>query len=204
MTLQSIPAWSSRALQGLAYWVGYQHSFGIAEHLSEGAIATEFLRLMVAHRETGRTLEPEVMYRHIPELAENPMFVNSRMRADLVVSRECRNRRDCSFTAGVVEAIIEVKHSRSQYSKVIEDIDLLGNLRVKSAAAIRGFLLYVSINKRPRFTDRFGAGNGTRTDQTPNGTPFKVRRVCRATQRVPLRNESAIGHYVVLIEVLKH
>jgi hypothetical protein len=200
--LQTIPVWSSRALQGLAYWIGYQHSFGVADRLSEGAIATEFMRLMIVHREVGRTLETEVMYRHIPEISENPLFVSSRMRADLIVSRGGRKRRDHPFAPGAVEAVVEVKHSRSQHSKVLDDIDLLGDLRRFSGAAIRGFLLYAAVNKRPRFTDILGAGNGTIVESTPKGTRYKVRRVCRATQRVPFRNQSAIGHYVVLIEVV--
>jgi len=202
MGLPSIPAWSSRALQGLAYWLGYQHSIGIAERLSEGAIATEFLRLMVVHREAGRVLEPEVLYQHVSELADSAMFNKSRMRADLVVSKGGRRGRKYVFPRGAVEAMIEVKHSRSRFSKVLDDIDRLGKLRDISDSVIRGFLLYASINRRPRFTGSDGAGDSTTVKKTPNGTRYKVRRVCRATQRVPSRNTSAIGHYVVLIEVV--
>jgi hypothetical protein len=35
--LPSIPDWVSPALQGLAYWLGSQHAFGLAENISEGA-----------------------------------------------------------------------------------------------------------------------------------------------------------------------
>lgn len=107
------------------------------------------------------------------------------------------------FLQGAVEAIIEVKHNRSQFSKVLEDIDFLGRQRRQGGASIRGFLIYASVSERPaQFTDPFGAAPGHRVITSPLGTRYKVRRVCRATSRIPSRNEGAFGHYAVLLEVI--
>lgn len=203
MGLDDIPNWASPALQGLAFWLGYQHAYGIGNHLSEGAIATEFQRLMVAHREGGRALEPEVMYRHVPELAANPAIRESRARADLIVSHNGRSDRSRPYPAGAVEALIEVKHNRSQIAKVWEDIDFLGEQRAFSPG-IRAFLIYASVGKRPtHFTDDTGAApSGARIQQTTNGTRYKIRRVCRATSRIPQTNTLASGHYALMIEVI--
>ena len=201
MGLEDIPKWASPALQGLAFWLGYQHAYGIAERLSEGAIATEFLRLMVAHCDSNRALESEVLYRHVPEVAFQRKSIGSCDRADLVVATTRRKARNLAFPPASVEAIIEVKHNRSQFAKVWEDIDRLGQQRKLSKARIRCFLIYASVAKRPRFTDDSGAAT-SRIATSPCGTRYKIRRVCRATSRIPSKNPDASGHYAILIEVI--
>jgi len=203
MALTSIPNWTSRALQGLAYWLGYQDAYGIGERLSEGAIATEFLRLMVAHKDPGRVLEPEVMYRHIPEFTKKPSLRNSRIRADLVVANEARRSRYTAFPQGSIEAVIEVKHGRSQKAKVLEDIDMLGDHLKFAKWSIRGFLLYASVSKMPFFVDEDGGGRKTKIEHTEKGTRYKVRRVCRAISRISNSTAGPRGNYALIVEVLE-
>lgn len=199
--LPSIPDWAAPSLQGLAYWLGSQNTMGLAANISEGAIAWELSRLVFTHRTPGRFLEAEVQYRHVPELNAQQQLARSRERADLVIANVTRSDRGISYQPGEVEAIIEVKHNRSRKQLVWEDIDYLGEQRMKSKD-IRSFLIYTSVNERPdEFTDKLGAAILPRNRKTPNQTSYRIRRVCRATQRIPGKNKNAIGHYAVLIEV---
>lgn len=63
--IPSIPSWAG-SLQGLSYWLGSQHCARLAGNVSEGAIAWELMRLVHAHRDDGRFLEAEVLYRLYP------------------------------------------------------------------------------------------------------------------------------------------
>lgn len=197
----AIPDWAAPALQGLAYWLGSQHSLGLASNISEGAITWELMRQVFTHRMPARHLEAEVFYRHIPEFRSGGVAITSRERADLVIARTVRADRATSFATGDVEAVLEVKHSRSRKDLVWQDIDYLAEQRNKNPA-VRAFLIYASINERPSdFTSADGAAIAPRNRETPNGSKYRVRRVCRATKVIPSKNKSAIGHYAVLIEV---
>lgn len=199
-TLDPIPSWSSRALRGLAFWLGYQDAYGIASHLSEGAIATEFLRLALAHGQ-GRVYEPEVMYRDIEELSQESVFTGSARRADLVVARDKRRDQEANYPNGTVEAIIEIKHGRSLKPKVFEDLDRLGTV-VRLAPRIRGFLLYASVSGCRQFVDAWGTGRRSKILSTDEGTLYKVRRVCRAVSRFSHVENEPAGHFAVLVEAL--
>jgi len=201
--LPDIPNWASPALQGLTYWLGSQHALGLAANISEGAIAWELSRLLFAHRDAKRILEAEVLYRHIPELNVRGQLETSLDRADLVIANRARPSRDEPYALGCVEALIEIKHSRSQKRLVWQDIDFLGAQRQASRKRVRAFMIYASVNQRPAdFTDGSGAAVKPRNRNSPNQqTPYRVRRVCRATSRIPSQNSGAIGHYAVLIEV---
>jgi len=200
--LPSNPDWASPALQGLTYWLGSQHALGLAANISEGAIAWELSRLLFAHRDDKRVLESEVLYRDIPEFAGDSSLVGSLQRADLAISRRKRKDRDSPYREGDVEAVLEIKHNRSQKWLLWKDIDRLGRRRATSKR-IRAFLIYASVNERPaEFTQDGGAAIKPRTRNSPSGaTKYRVRRVCRATARIPEQNLTAVGHYAILIEV---
>ncbi len=200
--LPSIPDWASPALQGLAYWLGSQYTLGLAANVSEGAIAWELSRLLFAHRDERRVLEAEVLYRDIPEFAANRSLATSRERADLVIARRRRTDRDVPYTNGDIEAVIEIKHGRSRKRLVWNDIDFLGQCRAASKE-IRAFLIYASVNERPaEFTEDTGRAARPRTRPTPSKkTRYRIRRVCRATSRIPEENRKARGHYTILIEI---
>jgi len=197
----AIPDWAAPALQGLAYWLGSQYTLGLASNISEGAITWELMRQVFTHRMLERHLEAEVFYRHIPEFRSTGVAPNSRERADLVISRTIRTDRSTAYAEGDVEAVIEVKHSRSRKDLVWQDIDYLAERRAKNPA-VRAFLIYASINERPSdFTNPDGAAITPRSQGTPKGNRYRVRRVCRATKIIPSKNRFATGHYAVLIEV---
>jgi hypothetical protein len=199
--IAAIPDWAAPSLQGLAYWLGSQYSLGLAANISEGAIAWELLRQVFTHRMLPRHLEAEVFYRHIPEFRHTGVARNSRERADLVIATAVRADRTASYLPGDVEAVVEIKHSRSRKDLVWQDIDYLAERRANSPG-VRAFLIYASINERPRdFTNAEGAAITPRNRQTPSGSKYRVRRVCRATKIIPAKNKSATGHYAVLIEV---
>ena len=196
-----IPDWAAPSLQGLAYWLGSQHSLGLAVNVSEGAIAWELMRQVFTHRIPARYLEAEVLYRHIPEFLATGVPKNSRERADLVISRVIRADRTVSYAAGDIEAVIEIKHNRSRKDLVWQDIDYLAECRAKHPA-VRAFLIYASINERPDdFTNQDGSSKTPGNRQTSKGSRYRVRRVCRATKIIPSKNRNATGHYAVLIEV---
>jgi hypothetical protein len=201
--LPDIPQWASPALQGLTYWIGSQYALGLAANISEGAIAWELSRLLFAHRDAKRILEAEVLYRHIPELNADGQLDGLRDRADLVIASRARPNRDEPYAVGSVEALIEIKHSRSPKRLVWQDIDFLGAQRQASHKHVRAFMIYASVNQRPaNFTQRSGAAIKPRNRTSPSQqTPYRVRRVCRATSLIPRQNPKAIGHYAVLIEV---
>ncbi|MBH9575273.1 hypothetical protein [Inhella proteolytica] len=197
----AIPDWASPALQGLCFWLGSQHTLGLAANISEGAIAWELMRLVFTHRLPDRHLEAEVFYRHIPEFLASGVANDSRERADLAIAKKARMDRGTSYATGDVEAVIEVKHSRSRKDLIWQDIDYLGERRSKSPA-VRAFLIYASINERPEdFTNIDGSAITPRYQVTPSGTKYRVRRVCRATKIIPSKNKNATGHYAILIEV---
>lgn len=196
-----IPDWAAPALQGLAYWLGSQHELRLAANISEGAIAWELMRQVFTHRIAERYLEAEVFYRHIPELSQDGGLSDSRARADLIITNVERANRSASYAVGNVEAVIEIKHNRSRKDLVWEDIDFLAKQRSKHPE-LRAFLIYASINERPEyFTNEKGAGITSKTQSTPNGSRYRVRRVCRATKMIPMNNKRAVGHYAVLVEV---
>jgi len=196
-----IPSWAGPALQGLSYWLGSQHCARLAGNVSEGAIAWELMRLVHTHRDDGRFLEAEVLYRHVPELNEGAVN-GSNERADLVIANTRRADRTESYRRGEVEAVIEIKHNRSRKSLVWADLDYLAERRSK-CRTIRAFFIYASIDERPsEFTNRDGSSITPRNQLTPSKKHgFKVRRTCRATQIIPGKNGKAKGHYSILIEV---
>lgn len=199
--IAAIPDWASPALQGLCYWLGSQYTLGLAANISEGAIAWELMRLVFTHRLPDRHLEAEVFYRHIPEFLASGVAKNARDRTDLVIAKRDRTDRTTSYSTGDVEAVIEVKHSRSRKDLVWQDIDYLGERR-SQIPAVRAFLIYASINERPmEFTNSDGSAITPRYQTTPKGTKYRVRRVCRATKIIPSKNKNATGHYAILIEV---
>lgn len=196
-----IPDWAAPALQGLTYWLGSQHTLGLAANISEGAIAWELIRQVFTHNLADRYVEAEVFYKHIPELNQHGELKNSRERADLVIANTQRSDRSASYSIGDVEAAIEIKHSRSRKDLIWKDIDYLSEQRAKHPE-LRAFLIYASINERPSdFTDDTGAAITPRNRRTPNGSRYRVRRVCRATHIIPSKNKKASGHYAILIEV---
>ena len=200
-TVPPIPDWAGPALQGLAYWLGSQHSLGLAANVSEGAIAWELMRQVFTYRLPDRHIEAEVFYRHIPELNQQQQLAKSRERADLVVTNARRSDRGASYGMGEIEAVIEIKHNRSRKDLVWQDIDYLARQRA-AHPELRAFLICATIYERPdEFTDDTGASITPRNRKTPNGSRYRVRRVCRATSRIPSKNKSARGHYAVLIEV---
>jgi hypothetical protein len=199
--LAPIPDWAAPALQGLAYWLGSQHALGLAANISEGAIAWELIRQVFTHRLAGRYVEAEVFYRHIPEVNPEPGALESNERADLVITKAPRPDRSTAFGEHDVEAVIEIKHSRSRKDLVWTDIDFLAAQRSRHPE-LRAFLIYASLDERPEdFTESNGAAMDPRDARTKLGSRYRVRRVCRATQIIPSNNKHAKGHYAVLIEV---
>ncbi len=202
MSLPEIPKWTSRSLQGLAYWLGYQDALGVSTRLSEGAIATEVLKQMSFHRDKNMIIEPEVLYRHIPELEESKKRTDTNIRADLVIAFNKRADKRIPHILGSVEAVIEIKHNRSQKRKIYKDIDRMSNQGASSNGRVRGFLLYASLSTTPRFVDENGTARNVKIETTDSGTRYKVRRVCKALPKADKKKDLIPGHYAILIEVI--
>jgi len=133
-------------MRGLAYWLGSQHTLAMDSRVNEGAIAQSLSKLLFVHRDDGRHIETEVLYRHVPELNRGNELDRSQERADLVLANCRRLDRRQPYGAGEVEAIIEIKHFRSPEALMWKDIDYLGEQRRK-CNKLRTFLVYASVDK---------------------------------------------------------
>ncbi len=200
--LLRIPDWSDQALQMLSFWLGYQHSIGIKGNLSEGAIAWELFRLISGKLSSEQFAHTEVMYSKIPEFASQVEVANRRFRADVVIAaKSAIPRSGDQFPRGAVKEVVEVKHNQSGVSQVWSDIDYMSNIGVDPPGSPRMFMIYASIEARPKWFVR-SDGTAVRTLlHTKNESPYKVRCVKRAMRLSSGRNENSNGNYAVLIEV---
>lgn len=202
--LPGIPDWSGQALQMLSFWLGYQHSIGIGirGNLSEGAIAWELFRLISGKLLNGHFAHTEIMYSKIPEFTSQVEVADRRFRADVVIAAQsAAPGTGEQFAEGAVKEVVEVKHNQSSITQVWSDIDYMSNVSTNSSVNPRMFMIYASIEERPK---RFVKSDGTALramQYTENKSPFKVRCVKRAMRLSAGRNKNFSGNYAILIEV---
>lgn len=209
--LDSIP----KAMQSLAFWVGYQHSQLPHRALPEAALVSEFYRLLTARIGEEDLLVPECAYSLLGVAPEEA----GRERIDIVIAEHKGNEEVVRSTRPThklrgVKALIEVKRAHAPTANIKQDLLRLSRCltdKPQTQASPRAFLLLVSeahgtpaISRDVRLLD--DKGHALRHAQRVAVTPtrhvlLRVRRVCRASSSNRTKTPRST-HYVVLVEVL--
>jgi len=182
MKRNKLPNWVDSTLEGLAYWLGYNHELFHQYPLSEGAITAEVLRLISRKLEGPERVDCEVMIKNI---IGNGLGFNQE-RVDIVIKNE-----------GIIIAAIEVKRYQATRAMIDSDLHRLSEIK-RNTPDISCFLLLASEKKRPK---EFVNESGESIKKLEMDYPFKVavRRVCKAGSS--FRNYDA-ANYACLIEVM--
>jgi hypothetical protein len=61
-TVSTVPTLIQQSMQGLAFWIGYQHHLFSKHDLLEGAVVAEFYRLLSRYAEKSEAVLPERAY----------------------------------------------------------------------------------------------------------------------------------------------
>lgn len=190
-----LPDWSSRLLQGLAYWVAYKNMVFPDYPLREAAIIAEATSLLYVNIYK-LSINCEVMYKDLIGLErkkfsstdEEKVFNDFKdslgaKRIDIIVNnKEKNNLEDC---------LIEVKRILNdnvlEENEIEDDVDRLANyLKFTSNKNARGFVLIVSQDDIPRkfVTDSFMARKAIGKDDffwtIKGNNKYRVRMVRKA------------------------
>lgn len=195
----SIPAWLNRACQGLAFWVGYNHSKYPHHPLSEGAIAAEARNLIMANLSPPKYLMAEVYYTRLWRVKRSSRIADQ-TRADLVVVKSKHpSFSGVSCIGKNVDAVLEIKRWGVSAKLIEEDINRLYNALRHLPNTAKGYLMIVAQIGRPK---KYMKSDGTadrREFTTDSGKKYRVRRVCRAEGSTKGKSR----HYVCVLEALR-
>ena len=182
MKRNKLPSWVDSTLEGLAYWLGYNHELFHQYPLTEGAITAEVLRLISRRLKGPEAVDCEVM---IKNMIGNGLGFNQE-RVDIVIKSE-----------GVIVAAIEVKRYQTTKAMIDSDLHRLSEIK-KNAPDISCFLLLASEKRRPK---EFVNDSGESMNKLDKEYPFNVavRRVCKAGSS--FRNFDT-ANYACLLEVM--
>jgi len=210
-----VPGMIGQAMQGLAFWVGYQHLLLRDHELLEGSITSELYRLMAHYTDCNILIEPEKLYTALGV----PSIDAGNSRADLVVSgypnevelKLARKTNKNKMLAANFYYVVEVKRALAPNFKITADIARLHKCLKAMPGGTRAFLLIVSQARKPRKINGFGdlvTKNGVAAKPSQSRiavsgdflVPIKIRRVCKASASFDAMKSNS-AHYVVLIEV---
>lgn len=211
-----VPGMIGQAMQGLAFWMGYQHLLFRDHELLEGSITAELYRLITHYIDRNTLIEPEKSYTALGV----PSIDAGNSRADLIVSgypNEAalklarKTNKKNKISSANFHYVVEVKRALAPISKIKADIARLHNCLKVMPKGTRAFVLIVSQARKPRKIYGFGdlvAENGVAAKPSQNRiaisedflVPIKIRRVCKASASFDAMKSNS-AHYVVLIEV---
>jgi hypothetical protein len=210
---KTVPKAIQEAMQGLAFWIGYQHRLFPDHDLVEGAVVSELYRLLARHSTSDNWVIPECAYSRFSKFKAT----DEETRADILVALRGDNSHTDVFQeknkVTGVEYVLEIKRSNAPVATLKSDIRRLHECLKGLRKEERAFLIVVSQAAKPQAIRGFGSlvnSNGTASRSLPKSIsaesgvdiPVHVCRVCKATSTFnSKRNGSA--HYVVLIEVLR-
>jgi hypothetical protein len=194
------PAWSEKALQGLAFWIGHRHSLYPNYPLGESALVAETCNLIFANLGPGEILLCERQYTQLVPIGAWPREQGAKSRADLVVLRGLAHTHaeQQKSLVGFLSAVIEVKRASAPKTQIDRDIKRLAIFK-HANPHVRALLFVVAEAHRPK---RFVTAEG-RAILGKNNIPgadahYRVRRACKAAAAFSGK-ESA--HYACIIEV---
>lgn len=198
--LERWPAWSEKALQGLAFWIGHRHSFYPNYPLGESALVAEACNLIFANLGPGEVLLCERQYAQLVRHGAWPSAHGARSRADLVVVTGLSHAQAKAHASlqSFLSAVIEVKRASAPKMQIDQDLARLATFK-HANPTVRALLFVVAEAHRPK---RFVTPEGTailgKNDIPGQDAHFRVRRVCKAAATFSGK-ESA--HYACIIEV---
>src|SRR5260370_34605357 len=137
--------WTQRALQGVAYWMGYRRCLYRDCPLSEGALVAEVCNLIYANLPDHLGLHCEVQYAKLIKSRELPKILQSKIRADLVITEKPAR----AGSDPVPEFIIAVKRASASNGWIDPDLHRLAAARGLCPSA-RAFLFVMCEADRPR------------------------------------------------------
>lgn len=194
------PAWSEKALQGLAFWIGHRHALYPNYPLGESALIAETCNLIFANLGPGEVLLCERQYTQLMPEGAWPRDQGARSRADLtVVSGLTHSQAEVQASLhGYLSAVIEVKRASAPKAQIDQDLKRLAIFK-HANPTVRALLFVVAEAHRPR---RFVAPEGRairgKSDIPGQNAHYRVRRACKAAAAFSGK-ESA--HYACIIEV---
>jgi len=192
------PVFLERALQGLAYWMGYRGAYFHSYPLPEAAIVTEACNLIQSNLGDTQVLRPEVMYRKLVRQASSD--INDLTRVDLaVLSKSAPNPYKENNVSDYVQYVIEVKRGSSTEASIDEDLRRLFEFKNACSHNARALLILASEAKLPeRFVEDAGVSKLHRHDIPNSEGCYHVRRTVKAAHSFE-RKEHA--NYVCVVEV---
>jgi hypothetical protein len=198
--VSGLPGWAG-ALQGIAYWIGWNHTRYPHWSLTEGALVGELQRLIAGNILSNQMLCAEVDVKdlcslHPGELDGSDQFGTGRV--DMVIVRKGKNKSEKIFDVHKnALAVIEVKRSENSWTEIKNDIDRLAFLSQHLGDKVRFFVIVTSEAKsvRAQFAKKDRARKGW---QSTDQAEYRVRRLYRA-QSALCRSKSP--HCACLVEV---
>jgi hypothetical protein len=193
-SLQQLPHWAQRALQGVTYWIGHRRCLYRNYPLAEGALVAEICNLIHANLTDELVLLCEVQYTDLLGGKVKPSVLTQRARADLVVAVDSHDDE----SEPVPKFIIEVKRSSAPRAQIDADLRRIAAVR-ETHATIRCFLFLVAEAKRPnRFVTEDGKSRLGKHDISGSNGYYRVRRTWKAAHAF-----SHVEHaqYACLLEV---
>ena len=176
--------WLEEALQGLAFWIGYNRAFYFGYHLHEGALVASARSLIQANMPSDLILYSEWHYKLlVPEKNEDRLNdTKDNNRADFVICSKPRFKigRECNIS-NFVQFVFEVKRGTVDNSHFDKDILRLKCYLSASDNDSRAFLLVISEKHRPSKFVNEGDGKAIMGKQCiEDEVCYKVRRVLKA------------------------
>lgn len=199
-SLDRWPAWSEKALQGLAFWIGHRHALYPNYPLGESALIAETCNLIFANLGPGEVLLCERQYTQLMPEGAWPGTQGARSRADLtIVTGLTHSEAEAQVSLqGYLSAVIEVKRASAPKAQIDQDLKRLAIFK-RANPAVRALLFVVAEAHRPK---RFVASEGKailgKNDISGQDAHYRVRRACKAAAAFSGK-ESA--HYACIIEV---
>jgi hypothetical protein len=193
-SLENLPKWAQRSLQGITYWIGHRRCLYPHYPLSEGALVAEICNLIHANLDDSFSLICEVQYSSLISCDDKPTELTVRARADLVVTENSYDS-DGNQTP---RFIIEVKRAAAPKAQIDSDLRRLSAVR-HACPDIRTFLFIISEAHRPaRFVDEDGKSILKKQAIPKSEGHFRVRRTWKAAHAYTKRDRA---QYACLIEV---
>jgi len=193
------PIWVSKALQGVAYWVGHRQSLYSRHELSEGALTAEICNLIHANLQHPYLLRCEKLYRtFLPRDVRLPDKIAPNARADLSVWERFEDKNGRYRPRP--RYVIEVKRASATRKRIDEELQRLAAV-VERNERIRGFLFVIGERRRPdRFVSEEGEAKKKRIRVDGFSSKYSVLRVWVATRSFKDKDRA---HYACLIEVAR-
>lgn len=194
------PAWSEKALQGLAFWIGHRHALYPNYPLGESALVAEACNLIFANLEAGQVLLCERQYTQLMPEGSWPREQGARSRADLtVVTGLTHAQAEAQVSLqGHLFAVIEVKRASAPKAQIDQDLKRLALFKHQNPT-VRALLFVVAEAHRPK---RFVAPEGRallgKNDIPGANAHYRVRRACKAAAAF---SGKETAHYACIIEV---